>query len=258
MPRSRASLRWWFACACAALAAYEGWTVFVRTTPALVIEGAHTAPVRQFGEGTPVAQTFRMIGNELDAIAVQFSSETPANLLVQCDLLETSPGPDRSERVLHSWSTTIKRVSGVEWRRLELPPLASSHRRTLMLRLQLIGAAAVDTSIPLEMRNLRPEARPQVAVIASTDNVFGGGMLWVGEHRETGSLSLRAYTRRRTAYQRYRAEVAPALPPILRSGAVAVLLAVAYQWALLTVIYRLIADALTAREPRAAIRPQAL
>jgi hypothetical protein len=257
MRHNPGAVRWWTICG-VVLLALEAWAVFVRQTPALRIQGSHTAPVHEFYNGIPVSQTFQMVGSDLNAIAVQFSTDEPVTFVVQCDVLPTVPAAAADAAApRYSWATTVKRVAGTEWRRIELPTtIQSSHLGTYTFRLQLIAAARAEE--PLRQR-IGNGPWPRVAIIASTDNVIGGGSFVVGEDRQVGSLSMRAFTTRRTAYERFQADVAPTLPPVLRHAGVAIALAILYQWALFTVAYNLIGDALMSPARRMAReRPQAL
>jgi hypothetical protein len=79
-----------------------------------------------------------------------------------------------------------------------------------------------------------------VGVIVSTDNVYGGGAMWIDDRRQIGSLSLRAFSRWRTAFERFAVDVRPKLPRSLQSVSVEIALAAAYQLALLIVLYALL------------------
>lgn len=250
MARRQRLYRRVFVGACLVLAVYESWWVFVRETPAVTIQGYHPRAADEFGQSARVSQAFRMTANGLSAVEVQFSTSEPLTLLVRCTLSEISPPGSRDEPreaiATSSRFVTIKRVSGVEWRRISFPGVEASDKRWYVLRLELIGAVrADDASQPLHAP--ASDSRPRVALVVSNDNVFGGGALWISDRRQLGSLSLRAFTHRRTAYERFRADVTPALAPILRNAAVDLVIFVTYQWALLTVLYvLLIADPLPA------------
>jgi hypothetical protein len=222
------------------LGIYEVWSVFVGETPDVSIQGFHLKAADEFGEGVQVSQAFQMGANGLSAIDVQFSTDQPLTLLVRYEVSEIRP-PGTFEEIRDairttSGSVTLKRVSGVEWRRISFSSMEGSDKRWFVIRLALIDAVPVD-GIQLRSRAAPDRLQPPVGLMISRDNVFGGGALWISDRRQLGSLSLRAFSHRRTAYQRFRADLAPTLPPILRSAAVELTIAVAYQWALLTVLY---------------------
>jgi hypothetical protein len=77
--------------------------------------------------------------------------------------------------------------------------------------------------------------------MVSTDNVTGGGELWIGNQRHPGSLSIRAHTAHNTAFDRFRVDVDPTLPRILRNRALQLAVAIGYQAALLTLVFGLLA-----------------
>jgi len=134
---------------------------------------------------------------------------------------------------------TIKRVSGVEWRRLSFPGEETSGLRWYLLRLELVGVSPADEA---GQQPVKPsaDAVDRVGVIVSIDNVYGGGAMWIDDRRQIGSLSLRAFSRWRTAFERFRIDVAPKLPRALQSAVVDIALVAAYQMALLTVLYALL------------------
>jgi hypothetical protein len=244
----RSSRRWLpvlFGAASVVLGGYEIWSVFVRETPAVQIQGYHLKAADEFGRGARVTQAFRMLGGGLSDLDVQFSTDRPLTLMIRCEVTETD---DRGEhpRTVANQVVTAKRVSGVEWRRISFAPVDSSDKRWYFLRLELIGSAAADDFRPGAVET-STDRRDRVAVMVSRDNVFGGGAMWIADNRQLGSLSLRAFSRRRTAYARFRAGVTPSLPPPLRSGFVDIAIAVVYQAALLTVIYAWLAGGATRR-----------
>lgn len=231
------------------------WAIFVRETAAVVIEGHHPRFADEFGQGARVSQAFRMVGNGLTAFDVRFSTDRLLTLLIRCELAQIAIPESREEpreAVVHTWFVTIKRVSGVEWRRITFPPEEHSHARVYVVRLQLINAAPVEDGTAAQVRHEPPpDRRPRVALVVSKDNVLGGGTLWIADRRQVGSLSLRVLTHARTAYEQFRAVVTPALPSALRSMGLVVIVAIVYQGALLTVVYALLIGGFTSSTRRA-------
>ena len=240
MPHRRRLIRLMFGAAAVLVGGYETWSVFVRETPAVTIQGNHLKAADEFGEGVPISQTFGMSASGLSSVEVQFSTDRPLNLMIRCDLLESDGLGSTRERLVASQFTTLKQVSGVEWRRLSFATVETSLKRGYRLQLDLVGAVAANDDSAQRSGEAAPERRPRVAVMVSTDNVFGGGAMWIGDRRQLGSLSLRAFSRLRTAFERFRTDVAPSLPRELQSGLVEVAIAVGYQVALLTVLYALL------------------
>ena len=229
-----------FIAACAVLGLYEAWIVFVRETPAVTIQGRHVRAADEFGQGERIAQGFEMIGNGFTAVDVQLATEGTATVLIACELSRIDPSrPDApiTERV---WSVPLKRISGVQWRRLVFPALEHSNARIYVLQLRLIGVIEGEQTLAASMRVPSRERPLPIAIVVSRENILGGGSLWIGDQRQLGSLSLRAFTHRRTAYERFRADVAPTLPAALRNPAVELAIAIAYQWALLMILRALV------------------
>ena len=225
------------------LAAYQVWVAFIRETPAVTIQGYHRKSADEFGRGAVISQAFHMEASGFAAADVQFSTDRPLTLLLRCDLTPIDePDAERTAPPVTQF-VTIKRVSGVEWRRLSFPGEESSGLRWYLLRLELVGAMPADDPSPVPIKpsaDRRDLFSGRVGVIVSIDNVYGGGAMWIGDRRQIGSLSLRAFTHRRTAFERFRADVAPSLPRALRSVVVELAIAAAYQVALLTVLYALL------------------
>jgi hypothetical protein len=237
MPRNPTRFRVLFAAACVVLSAYEIWTFFVRETPALSIQGSHRRLVDEFGRGEPISQTFLMIGNGMKAIDVQFAANQPVTVLLRCELVQMPTYGSADAVSSYTWFATVKRLSGAEWRRISFPPVEMSNTRSFELRLQLIRAVTADDDGTRQLMHPPPDGGPAVAILASKENLFGGGVLSIADKRQSGSLFLRAFTRSRTAYERFRADVAPTLPSVLKNPVVELALLIGYQWALLTVIY---------------------
>ena len=89
-----------------------------------------------------------------------------------------------------------------------------------------------------------PEAmqRGDIAIVASQENVSGGGAMWIGDSLQIWSLSLRAYGSERTGYALVRAQLMPFLPAPIRHGLIVIVLIAGYQLALLHVVARCFDD----------------
>jgi hypothetical protein len=225
------------------LGAYQIGAAFFRETPAVAIQGFHRKSADEFGRGVAISQAFEFQASGFAAVEVQFSTDRPLNLLLRAELTPIDePNAARSAPAVSQF-VTIKRVSGVEWRRIAFPSEETAGMRWYLLRLELIGAAPADDPSPMPLKS--PADRPdllsgRVGVIVSIDNVYGGGAMWIDDRRQIGSLSLRAFSHWRTAFERFRVDVAPKLPRALQSVAVEIAIAAAYQLALLTVLYALL------------------
>jgi hypothetical protein len=239
MPRSPKRYRLAFGAVCVVLALYETWTFFLSDAPAVSIQGNHRRDVEAFGRGVPIAQSFLMVGNGLRNIDVRFDADTPATLLLRCELAQIAMPWTTEPLVSREWFENVKRISGTEWRRLSFPAIEASNARSFVLRLQVIRAVAADGDPAARMR--LPADAPRVAILASKENIVGGGVMSVSDRPQNGSLFLRAYTANRTAYSRFRADVAPTLPGVLKNPVVELAILIAYQWALLRVVFSVLA-----------------
>jgi len=232
-------LRFVLLAAAVVVGAYQIWAGFFHETPAVSIEGYHRKSADEFGRGAVISQAFHMEASGFTSADVQFSTDRPLNLLLRCDLTPIDePNAPRTAPPLTQF-VTIKRVSGVEWRRLSFPGEETSGLRWYLLRLELVGVSPADEA---GQQPVKPsaDAVDRVGVIVSIDNVYGGGAMWIDDRRQIGSLSLRAFSRWRTAFERFRIDVAPKLPRALQSAVVDIALVAAYQMALLTVLYALL------------------
>jgi hypothetical protein len=237
MPHRRLNVQWLFAAATVLVAGFETWSVFVGETAAVTIQGYHRKTADEFGSGTRISQAFRMTGGGLSAVDVQFSTDRPLDLMIRCELAENDEPGSLNGRVISSQVATLKHVSGMEWRRISFPPVEESDQRWYVLRLDLIGAVSRDD---YPRRPGDASSQPRVAVIVSRENVYGGGALWIADRRQLGSLFLRGFSHRRTAYERFRADLAPSLPRPLNNAILDVGIAIVYQAAMVAVIYALL------------------
>jgi hypothetical protein len=221
--------------AASAVGLYDTSAIFIRETPAVAISGQHRIAADEFGRGARVTQLFRMTAGALSAIEVGFATDRPLTVFVHAVVSETDEFGEHG-RVVSDKMLTFKNVSGVSWRRLRVARLGDSYSRWYTLTLQLDDASVVGAIL----RRESGAERPRVALVMSRDNVFGGGALWIGDRRQIGSLSMRAFSDRRTAFQRFRADVAPSLPLVLQSAAAEVAIVILYHAALLIVVCALL------------------
>jgi hypothetical protein len=237
-----------FLWACVLLAAFEVWAVFVRRAPAVAIEGQHPRVVQLTANGPAVLQMFEMTAGGITAIDLRVSTDQPATVLLRCrlsDVTETTPGIEEPMLLRHrsaaptqvttSWFVTMKHVSGTEWRRVAVPDGRAFVPGIYELWLQL-----VDVHVDRRDRNPASAGSPvRAGLVASVDNVLGGGSLWIGDQRQLGSLSIRVYSQARNAFAQFRADTASDLSGVLASAAVMIGIAVVYQASLVAVVYML-------------------
>jgi len=106
----------------------------------------------------------------------------------------------------------------------------SSHNRWYTLELVL---ADVDPGPSSDLP-------PAVSVVASHDNPDRGGVLWVANQRQGGSLVMRANWQGKSLFRRYQTEVEPQLPSALQTPLARWLLVLALHWAVLFLAYTLV------------------
>lgn len=93
--RERAGRRWhdgWspFCLLLALVLACEGWSLF---SPSLPLRAAGRQPylILDFAAGAPIGQTFRMKGDGLASVRLQFFTDRSQKLMVLCTLLGVEP-----------------------------------------------------------------------------------------------------------------------------------------------------------------------
>jgi hypothetical protein len=231
-----------FACASMVLLGYEArllHQVLTLRTPTRDIHGDQPIVVNEFGDGVLVSQLFRMNVDGLSAISVQLASDRPAAVRVFCQLQQAyDESPDKYTD-LRTWTQKLARVSDLDWYRLEFPPVPESHGRLYVLRLQLFDVR--DAAVPPRPKSVSSSTgAPHIVIAASADNVREGGVLWIGEARQVGSLFLRGHVDGETAYARFQQTLAPKLPRPFRSWRIQASIVIAYHWALLTFLYAML------------------
>lgn len=228
-----------FLCICAALVGYEGYRFSGTTTPdapTVLIQGEQPILMPQFGDGAQLTQAFGMTADGLRAVSVQLTSDRNTTLQVSCELQQTFEDLPGKFAEIYSWTTTLHDVSGTQWRRFDFPPVAASAGRFYAFRMRVLE------SEPLQRKGtvLPAAERPHVAIAGFSDNVRRGGILWVADSRQVGSLYFQAHGDGETAYERFRMNVEPRLPRPLRNQATQLVLVLMLHWALLTTCHAML------------------
>ena len=228
-----------FLCICAALVGYEGYRFYGTTAsdaPTVLIQGEQPILMPQFGDGAQLTQAFGMTADGLRAVSVQLTSDRHATLQVSCELQQTFEDMPGKFAEIYSWTTTLRDVSGTQWRRFDFPPVAASAGRFYAFRIRVLE------SEPLQGKGtaLPAAERPHVAIAGFSDNVRRGGILWVADARQVGSLYFQAHGNGETAYERFRMNVEPRLPRPLRNQATQLVLVLILHWALLTTCHAML------------------
>jgi hypothetical protein len=213
----------------------EVYAVFIKADGEFSIEGHRPYDETRFGEGATIRHAFLMTADGLSAVSFQVSASASANLAVRWALWDGTPDdvePSSHRRAFDGESIIHVTAGTRRWHTVAFPRHGSSRDRWYTLYLTLADAGSP-----------RPAA---IAVSATMDNPDRGGVLWVGETRMPGSLRLRAAYEGRTIYREFSRAAEPNLPPVLRSPAVQIAVAMALHWALITFAYLLRSESLAA------------
>ncbi|HYB96951.1 MAG TPA: hypothetical protein VEC39_18410 [Vicinamibacterales bacterium] len=197
----------------------EAYVLFAQREGAFRIVGREPYRVQEFSEGQTVSQAFMMLGNGLKQVEVQVVSDAAASGNVRWTLYRGSRDEPPLVPVARGDESVRLAANRPLWLTLPVIRDGSSHDRWYTLELQLLGPES------------RTRQRPRVAVMATSDNPDRGGVLWVGDKRQPGSLMMRARWESVTVYRRFVTEGVPHLPRPLRQPAVQALLLVAVHWA---------------------------
>jgi O-antigen ligase len=240
-----------FLLVCASLIACEVYLVLFKQTVIVDTEGEKPFLIDTFGNGATVTHLFLMNGDVLDGVSVRLVADGPASLHVACRLLrlyDADAGAD-SDRNLYSeiyrWVETWSVRAGDRWRRIEFPAVAASNNQWYAFEIR-----AIDIASALAARDVRG-AHPAVSLLASQDNPYRGGKLWINGVRQPGSLSIRAHGG--TMYQQFRRSESR-LPNVLRNRAVQVTVVLVYHCVFLAVAYGLVFRSESSRTPGATNR----
>ncbi len=232
---------------CALVLAIELYLVFVNRSGEFRIQGAEVFDLADFGSGAVVSHAFLMRGDGLNSVAVQFGSDSKAQVNVQWTLWRGMAEQPAEMTRAFDGVEAVELRPGHQWRTFAFTRDASSRDRWYTIELRSLGVARLGPG---------PEggvdAPPRVALVASHDNPERGGLLWVDGALRPGSLFIRAGRQGRTIYRRFVIEVEPNLSPVLRIRAVQWLVVVAFHWAFLVFVLAVFSDA--RREPTSAAR----
>jgi hypothetical protein len=212
-----------FGLVCAAVLAFEAYVVFGDNHSVFRIEGEEPYDITSFAAGINVSHAFLMRGDGMQAVSVRLSSTTVTTARVQWTLWRGYPVlPTEMTRAFEGVETFDLRP-GRQWKTLPFTRDGSSKDRWYTLQLRLLDP--------------EPPPSPQVSIVASRDNPDRGGLLFVNDIQQPGSLYLRAERRGRTLYRRFVAEAAPNLPKVFRLAAVQWAIAIVFHWALIVFAY---------------------
>ena len=205
--RSKSAWRWVMVAA-AAILLIEYQVLFVDREGVFRIEGEQPYEVEAFASGQPVKQAFLMQGGGLHSVEVLVASEAATTIPIVWRLWRGHPdraNPPVTLAFERREDLTVE--NGRHWTAFSFPRDSTSNDRWYTFE------------IGVESQSRSPSSA-RTTLIASHDNPDRGGVFWVGEQRQPGSLFMRAERRGQTMYRRFRAEATPHLPRWLQLEAV--------------------------------------
>lgn len=198
----------------------EIYLIFIHREDAFRIIGARAYRVAEFSQQQPISQAFLMLGNGLNAIDVRLVSDAAAVVTFRWTLSRGSRDAPPVAAVAVGEQSVRLGIDSPQWVRLPVTRDGSSHNRWYTIELQLVDAQGGSAAAP-----------PHIAVMATSDNPDRGGVLWVGDKRQPGSMMMRANWESATVYRRFVTEGVPHLPRLLREPIAQALVVVVIHWA---------------------------
>jgi hypothetical protein len=210
----------------AGVLALEAWAVMVDRDGTFAIEGEIPRVMGQFGEGQPFRQAFLMQGAGLHQVRVVVSSPRRERLPLDWSLWRGTPDEPSTFTTAFQSRQELPLSAGRQWITLSFPRDGNSN----------------DRWYTIEIKSVDPAASAGVAIHASDDNPERGGVLWVNNVRQPGSLRIRADRLGRTLFRRFEIEGLPHLPAIFANPVFQWLVVIAVHWAFAVVIWTLVKD----------------
>ncbi len=231
---------------CALVFTVECYLVFVNRHGQFRIQGAEVFDLTDFGSGAVISHSFLMRGDGLNSVAVQFGSDSMAQVNVQWTLWRgMADEPAKMTRAFEG-AEVIDLRPGHQWRTFSFTRDASSRDRWYTIEVRSLAVTRLGPGPATGV-----DAPPKVALVASHDNPNRGGVLWVNGALQPGSLFMAAGRQGRTLYRRFVAEVEPNLPSLLRIRAVQWVVAAAFHWAFLVFAWSVLSEASQRPSPAA-------
>ncbi len=223
----------------------EIYLVFMNGNSQFRIEGTEVYELAEFGSGRSVSHAFTMRGDGLRAVSLYFSSATRSVVTVHWTVWRGFRDQPQEMTRAFEGTSQLELRPGRQWKSLPFTRDGSSRDRWYTFEVRLLD---VD-NVPV-----RPggSAR-QVALVASRDNPERGGVLWIDDVRQPGSLYIRAERQGRSPYRRFVAEIQPTLPFALRFPVVQWAIAITFHWAIFVLALAVIRDATPASSVTAAV-----
>ncbi len=217
-----------FAAGCLLVLLFEGFAVFVERDGVFSINGNDAYEVTELGHGATLSHAFYMRGDGLRAVAVRLSARAPAAVTVKWTIWRGTLDVPKNMTLAAEGIERIDLVAGRRWQAFPVTRDMSSHNRWYTIQLQLVEAL--------------PDPSAAVGITASRDNPERGGVFWVNDVRQTGSLTLRAERQGRTLHRRFLIEAAPNLPRALQLPVVQWTIFAAFHWAMIVFAYAVLRE----------------
>lgn len=207
------------------------------STP-FITQGRENVVVRSTNDNPlTVEHAFLMRGAGLNGVVIELDALVLTDVTIEWTLWRGHRDePDTMTRAYQS-SESVRLHRGRQSVRLSFTRDASSHDRWYTIQLRVLGEPGA------------PDER-NVGVVVSRDNPMRGGVLWVDDVRQPGSLRLRAERQGRSLLRQFETEVVPHLPAPLRNPVAQAAIAILFHWALLLVALSLVGEAQGAASPR--------
>lgn len=179
----------------AVILTFQAALVFVGDVRDVESSGRTRSVIQEFGESVPVAQTFTMGRDGLEAVTIALSSDAPLSVSFTFELIRTGPLPGWPDEHVLKQVISLDKLAGVTEHTIEFPAVTRAKNRIFTALFQLIrvdptpagGASA---------------SRPAVSLVSWSDSSLVGGGLRVGPQERWGDLVFSARVEPATRLQR--------------------------------------------------------
>ncbi len=203
-----------------------------------ITQGRENVVVRSTNDNPLIVEhSFLMRGAGLKGVVIELDALVLTDAKIEWTLWRGHRDEPKNLTIAFQSSETIRLHRGRQSVRLSFTRDASSHERWYTLEVRLPGEPGA------------PDER-NVGVVVSRDNPMRGGVLWVDDVRQPGSLRLRAERQVRPLLRQFETEVVPHLPAPLRNPWAQAGLALLFHWALLMTGLALVSEGQAATAPR--------
>ena len=200
------------------------WEAHALFSPVVRIRAIGQKPfvVTDFGRGVPVAQTFRMLSDGLDAVDVRLFSDEETLLVLRCQLLGWNEHSLDHWFPLYDWRASVRLPRGASWHRFSFTPVVPSFNRIYQFQVEQLDAR------PARLNGAGESLRPSVGIMGSIDDSLKEGNIILGRTQVTErDLFFEAHAAD-SAFDEFGRHARTQLPKPLRSAAVQLTLLAIY------------------------------